>query len=62
MFYFTPQIGLFFSYEVPYLAGGYWWQKAEDGSNNMISGVANVLYGSYIATDDYFFGNEAWNR
>ena len=25
MFYFAPQIGLFFSYEVPYLASGYWW-------------------------------------
>ena len=25
MFYFAPQIGLFFSYEVPYLANGYWY-------------------------------------
>ena len=24
-FYFPPQIGLYFSYEVPFLASGYWW-------------------------------------
>ena len=63
MFYFAPQIGLFFSYEVPYLASGYWWQTEKNGgdsSNNMVKSVADIVHRSYLATDEYFFGDAAW--
>ena len=45
-FYFPPQIGLYFSYEVPFLASGYWWQKNAnydfDNFGNVFTAARNL--------------------
>ena len=60
-FYFPPQIGLYFSYEVPFLAEGYWWQQSDanidfDNFGNIFS-KARMLH---AATKEFLLGDETW--
>ena len=59
-FYFPPQIGLYFSYEVPFLASGYWWQKNPeyvDNFGNVFSGARRL----HAISKDFLFGDETWD-